>query len=118
MGYRQAQRLQDRVNLDRIVRIRRFTTISSVTGNYIGPATTDEQVWCLRRDTETELNIGSDGTVLVFPSTIIVRWDARLESLSGQRVTVTYPEDPSEQHDITNAEPIGRQRFLRLEVEA
>lgn len=55
MGWRDARRLQDRVQLDTLVRIRRYTVRSSVTGKYTGPATTDEEVWCLHKDGETEL---------------------------------------------------------------
>ena len=118
MSYRTARRQQDRVNLDRLVRIRRYTVRSDVTGGYIGPATTDEQVWCLRQEGRSELNVGEKQTELVSPSAVIVRWDPRLESLDAQRITVSYPETPDREDRATNVEQVGRRRYLRLEVDA
>jgi len=118
MAWREAQRVQDRIQLDTLVRLRVLGPPNSqVTGQ---PATEvfDGQVWCLRKDTESELDIGGDRTTLTFPSSIITRYDERWASLDGKLVHVYYPETPARADRIANVEHLGRRRFLQLEVEA
>lgn len=118
MSYRRARNLQDRVFLDRLVRIRRYTARDPQTGRYSGAPASDEFAWCLRDSGRSDLRIEADGSTLGFPSAVIVRWDARIESLTGQRVTLTFAEDPDREDTVAKVEAVGRRRYLRLEVEA
>ena len=118
MAYREAKRLQDRVQLDTLVRLRVLGPPNSpVTGQ---PATEvyDGQVWCLRKDSEGEIDIGGEASLLTFPSSIVTRWDERWASLQGKRVSIFFPESPTRADTISQVEVLGRGRFLELQVEA
>ena len=118
MGRREARRVQDRVHLDTLVRIRRWGPPNNpLTGN---PDTLidDVTVWAAVESGRSELNIGGSGTTLTFPSAIVVRHDARWASLDGIRLEINLPESPDRDDRIANVERIGRRRFLRLEVAA
>lgn len=117
MSYRQARALQDRVQLDQVVQIRRYTEINPITGTYGGTPVTAE-VWCLRLEGRSELDIATDATTLVTPSAIVIRHHPDYHSIQNQRIAIVYPESPGEERRVTSVELVGRTRFLRLEVEA
>ena len=75
-------------------------------------------MWCLRKDSEAELDIGGDSTVITYPSSVIIRFDERWSSLRGKRITIYYPESATRADTIANVEIVGRRRFLKLEVAA
>ena len=118
MAFREAKRLQDRVSLDTLVRLRVLGPPNSRTTGLPATEIHDGQVWCLRRDSAGEIDIGTDRSTLTFPTSIITRYDSRWASLEGLRVFVYYPESPTRADTISTIEVIGRQRFLRLEVSA
>ena len=118
MPFREAKRLQDRVQLDTLVRLRVLGPPNSdLTGQPVTEVY-DGDVWCLRKDSEAELSIGGQSTTLTFPSSIIVRYDARWASLTGKIVYLYYPESPTRKDRIANIEVVGRRRFLEMEVAA
>ena len=118
MPYREAKRLQDRVQLDTVVRLRVLGPPNSqVTGQPVTEVF-DGDVWCLRKDSEGELDIGGQSTTLTFPSSIIVRYDERWSSLTGKIVFLYYPESPTRQDRISTIEVVGRRRYLQMEVAA
>lgn len=118
MGRREARRVEDRIHLDTLVRLRRYgPPINPATGN---PATLtdDVKVWAAVESGRSELNVEKKSTVLTFPSAIVVRWDSRWASLDGIGLEVTFAETPDRTDTLTAVTRIGRRRFLRLEVEA
>ena len=123
MGWRQAQRAAQNVRADVRLRVRKYTTRSGTTGSYKGPPTVDAVVWANREDTRSELNIGADDSLLLFPKSFVIRYDQRFEALTGSAITISDPGVPNDGtklvgQNVVNVEPIGRRRFIRLEVEA
>ena len=118
MAFREAKRLQDRVQLDTLVRLRVLGPPNSRTTGLPATEVYDGPVWCLRKDSEGEIDIGGDRSTLTFPTSIITRYDPRWASLQGLRVFVYYPESPTRADTISVVEVIGRQRFLKMEVSA
>ena len=116
MGRREARKVEDRIHLDELVRVRVYTIRSASSGGYIGPASTDVNVWAAIEEGRSALDIGSASTTLTFPSAFVVRHDSRFASLAGKRVTVT--REGGREDRIADVGRIGRRRFLRLEVEA
>ena len=119
MAFREAKRLQDRVQLDTLVRLRVLGPPNSRTTGLPATEVYDGPVWCLRDGTaQGEIDIGTDRSTLTFPTSIITRYDSRWASLQGKRVSVFYPESPTRADRISTIEVIGRQRFLKMEVSA
>ena len=118
MGRREARRVQDRVHLDTLVRIRRWGPPNDSRTGLPATLTDDVMVWAAVESGRSELNVRGSSSTLVFPSAIVVRHDARWASLEGIRLEINLPESPDRDDRIANVERIGRRRFLRLEVAA
>ena len=111
MGRQEARRAEDRIQLDTLVRVRRYEDEGETLSD-------DVTLWAAIESGRNELDVRRDGTTLTFPLAFVVRWDARWESLAGVRLYVNLPETPDRSDRIHNVVRIGRRRFLRLEVEA
>ena len=118
MGRREARRIEQRIHLDKLVRLQKYGgAISPVTGNY-ADIVADETVWASIEEGRTEFDVAREGTTLLFAASVTIRWTPTFDTLSTGRILMYLPADDTEPISITIVKAVGRRRFLRLEYDA
>ena len=121
MGRREAARTEQRIHLDRRVKLCKFGgDVDPVSGRR--EFSESAVVWAAVESGRSELDITRTGTTLKLPSAVVVRWETIWESLATGRIYVAFDtglpdEDANTASLVTNLVQIGRGRFLRLELD-
>ena len=106
MGRVQAARVAAQVHLDTVVRIQRPATDDLPT--------LDVKVWASVTE-GGELAINRAGSLALPKATLTIRYEQRFTDVDERRLFVTLPDAGRE--TVTNVVSIGRERFLKLEVD-
>ena len=112
MGYVEDSRMLARKALDRNVIVRRYTAGFSAHDE---PETTEDfalSVWARREDDGISFDLDVDGTTPDFSATYVVRYDSRF--VTTKRLSIQETGKP--ERNIQSVTPVGRGRWLRLEI--
>ena len=115
MGYREAERLQDRIQLDhRIKLFARDGPPDGTTG--IRAIGTVEIVWAAKIGA-SEFRLGRAQNFIIDLDRLVIRWAEPWASLDAGEIEISLDLEATGGDTVYSKAEIGRRRFIRLELD-